>query len=82
MELPDVGMVVMEDAETGEQMFVDTHDAKFRNQFTDAVQKREQELKSAFKRTGVDVLSLSTQDDLVKAIVRFAKQRQQARMKA
>jgi len=81
IELPDVGMVVMEDAETGEQMFVDTHDPKFRKRFMDAVQKREEELQGAFKRTGVDVLSLSTQDDLVKAIVRFAKQRQQVRAK-
>jgi uncharacterized protein (DUF58 family) len=81
VELPDVGMIVMEDAETGEQLFVDTHDAKFRRRFIDAVQKREEELQGAFKRTGVDVMSLSTQDDLVKAIVRFAKQRQQVRMK-
>jgi uncharacterized protein (DUF58 family) len=62
-------------------MFVDTHDAKFRKRFVEAVQKREDELQVAFKRTGVDVLSLSTQDDLVKAIVRFAKQRQQVRAK-
>jgi len=82
MELPDVGMVVMEDAETGEQLFVDTHDAKFRRRFADAVQKRENELQGVFKRTGVDVLSLSTQDDLVRAIVRFAKRRQQVRTKA
>ncbi len=81
MELPDVGMVTMEDAETGEQMFVDTHDAKFRKRFLEAVQKREDALQIAFKRTGVDVLSLSTQDDLVKAIIRFAKQRQQVRAK-
>jgi len=47
----------------------------------DAVQKREDELQSAFKRTGVDVMPLSTQDDLVKAIVRFSKQRQQVRAK-
>jgi len=81
MELPDVGMVVMEDAETGEQLFVDTHDTKFRRRFAEAVQRREDELQAAFKRTGVDVLSLSTRDDLVKAIVRFAKQRQQVRVK-
>jgi uncharacterized protein (DUF58 family) len=81
INLPDVGMVVMEDAETGEQMFVDTHDPKFRRRFMDAVQKREEELQAAFKRTGVDVLSLSTQDDLVRAIVGFAKQRQQVRAK-
>jgi len=79
IELPDVGMVVMEDAETGQQLFVDTHDVKFRKRFLDAVQKREAELQDAFKRTGVDVLSLSTQDDLVKSIVRFAKQRQKVR---
>ena len=81
MKLPDVGMVMMEDAETGEQMFVDTHDTKFRKRFVDAVEQREQELRAAFKRTGVDVMPLSTRDDLVKEIVRFAKQRQQVRMK-
>lgn len=78
-ELPDVGMVVMEDAETGAQMFVDTHDLKFRKRFYAAAQKREQDLNAAFKRAGADVLPLSTQDDLVRSIVRFAKQRQQVR---
>lgn len=81
VELPDVGMVVMEDAETGAQMFVDTHDAKFRQRFFAAAQKREQDLNTAFKRAGVDVMSLSTEDDLVRAIVRFASQRKQARRK-
>jgi uncharacterized protein (DUF58 family) len=76
VELPDVGMVVMEDAETGEQLFVDTHDAKFRKRFYDAVQRREEELAASFKRAGVDMLSLSTDDDLIKAILRFAKRRQ------
>jgi uncharacterized protein (DUF58 family) len=79
MELPDVGMVVMEDAETGEQLFVDTHDKKFRQRFAEAARKREFELNAAFKRTGVDVLPLSTEDDLVRQIVRFAKRRQQVR---
>ena len=79
VDLPDVGMVVMEDAETGEQLYVDTHDRKFRKHFLEAAQRREMELNNAFKRAGVDVLSLSTEDDLVRAIVRFAKQRQQRR---
>jgi uncharacterized protein (DUF58 family) len=78
-ELPDVGMVVMEDAETGEQMFVDTHDKKFRKRFAEAAQKRELELSNAFKHSGVDVLELSTEDDLVRQIVRFAKRREQVR---
>lgn len=78
-ELPDVGMVMMEDAETGAQLFVDTHDQSFRKRFFAAAQKREQNLNQAFKRAGVDVMSLSTEDDLVRSIVRFAKQRQQVR---
>ncbi len=78
-DLPDVGMIVMEDAETGEQMFVDTHDKKFRQRFFAAANKRESDLKAAFLRAGVDVMTLSTDDDLVRSIVRFAKQRQQVR---
>lgn len=79
VDLPDLGMVVMEDAETGEQLFVDTHDKKFRERFHNAAQKREAELRTAFKRAGVDALSLSTEADLVKAIVGFAGQRKQHR---
>ena len=79
VELPDVGMVVMEDSETGEQLFVDTHDPKFRKRFFEVAQQREEALKNAFKRAGVDALSLSTEEDLVRAIVRFAKQRKQQR---
>jgi uncharacterized protein (DUF58 family) len=79
VQLPDVGMVVMEDAETGEQLFVDTHDPKFRKRFFEVAQRREEQLKTTFKRAGVDALSLSTEEDLVRAIVRFAKQRKQQR---
>ena len=79
VELPDVGMVVMEDAETGEQLFVDTHDPKFRKRFFEVAKQREDALNQAFKHAGVDALSLSTDEDLVRAIVRFAKQRKQYR---
>ncbi len=76
-ELPDMGLVVMQDAETGEQLYVDTHDRKFRLRFQQAAQRRQAELNSAFRHAGVDVLSLSTEDDLVRAIVSFAAQRKQ-----
>jgi uncharacterized protein (DUF58 family) len=69
----------MEDAETGEQLYVDTHDRRFRRRFQEAVRQREAALHEAFKRAGVDALSLSTDDDLVRAIVRFATLRQQRR---
>ena len=79
IELPDIGPVVMEDAETGEQLYVDTHDRQFRQRFQEAAQMREAGLRQAFKHAGVDMLSLSTDEDLVRAIVRFAALRQQRR---
>jgi len=78
-ELPEVGVITMQDAETGEQLVVDTHDRKFRRRFSEAAQKRETALRESFKRSGVDALSLSTEDDLVRAVVHFANQRKQRR---
>jgi uncharacterized protein (DUF58 family) len=78
-ELPDIGMVVMNDAETGESVFVDTHSVKFRKRFDEVVQRREAELRGAFTRSGVAVLTLSTEDDLVGAVLRFAVLRKQRR---
>jgi uncharacterized protein (DUF58 family) len=72
MELPDLGLIVIQDAESGEQMFVDTHDRAFRKRFEAASQKREAELRAAFRAAGVDALELATDDDLVDAILRFA----------
>jgi uncharacterized protein (DUF58 family) len=79
IELPDVGALIMEDAETGEQLYVDTHDAGFRRRFRDAAQRRESEVSGAFKRSGVEALSLSTDEDLVRSIVRMATIRRRRR---
>jgi uncharacterized protein (DUF58 family) len=77
LQLPDIGLVVMQDAETGEQLYVDTNDRSFRQRFEAAARSREADLQEAFKHAGVDMLSLSTDEDLVQAIVRFAALRQQ-----
>jgi uncharacterized protein (DUF58 family) len=78
-DLPDIGAIIMEDAETGEQLYVDTSDKRFRQRFRDAAQQREAALTEAFKRSGVDALTLSTEEDLVRAIVRFAQLRRSRR---
>jgi uncharacterized protein (DUF58 family) len=72
VDLPDIGPIIMEDAETGEQLYVDTRDKKFRQRFREAAQRRQAALAEAFRRAGVDALSLSTEEDMVRAIVRFA----------
>jgi uncharacterized protein (DUF58 family) len=77
IELPDIGPIIFEDSETGEQLYIDTHDNKFRKRFVEAARRREYELGVTFKRAGVDVLPLSTEADLVHEIVRFAMLRKQ-----
>jgi uncharacterized protein (DUF58 family) len=72
MELPDIGMVLVRDAETGEQLMVDTHDAGFRKRFVAAAEKREDELRQGFAEAGVDVLELATDDTVMDAVMRFA----------
>ena len=78
-DLPDVGVVLVEDSETGVQMSVDTSDRGFRRRFQEAARRREAELTQTFERAGVDELSLSTEEDLVLAILRFASLRSRAR---
>ena len=83
MDLPDLGLVTMLDAETGEQIVVDTHDSGFRKRFTAAAARREVALREGLARAGVDTLELATDDDLMDAILRFADlRRQRSRMAA
>jgi hypothetical protein len=78
MELPDLGLVVVQDAETGEQAWVDTHDRGFRRRFAAAAARRETALRSALAHAGVDALELSTADDLVDAILMVCESAQAA----
>ena len=70
--MPDVGMLQFEDAETGETVFVDTGDTGFRRRYTEVALANEEMVLDAFTAAGTDVLELSTEDDLVDAIRRFA----------
>jgi len=73
--LPDIGLVAMRDAETGEQLLVDTHDRVFRQRFARLAAAREDSLRQSLAKAGVDALELSTEDDLVEAVVRFSELR-------
>ena len=78
-DLPNVGPLILEDAETGEQLYVDTTDKGFRQRFQEAARVREETVSRAFRRAGVEAVSLSTDDDLVRAIVRMAMLRRRRR---
>ena len=79
VELPGVGPLILQDAETGEQLYVDTSDGAFRRRFREAAERREAAVSDAFKRSGVEALALSTDEDLVRAIVRMATLRRRRR---
>jgi uncharacterized protein (DUF58 family) len=75
LTLPDLGFITFRDAESGEQMLVDTHDQSFRQRFARIAAQREDELRQALARAGVDTLELSTDADPVDAVMRFAELR-------
>jgi len=74
-ELPDLGLVVMQDAETGEQLTVDTHDRAFRRRFAAAAERRERQLKESLADAGVDCLELATDEPVDAALLRFTRLR-------
>ncbi|HEX6691382.1 MAG TPA: DUF58 domain-containing protein [Burkholderiales bacterium] len=78
-ELPDLGLVVVQDAETGEQLYVDTNDSGFRKRFAAAAKRREAELRRAFSEAAVDAIELSTDDDLVETVLRFSDMKRRGR---
>jgi uncharacterized protein (DUF58 family) len=78
-ELPDVGSIYVEDAETGEQIFVDTSDAGFRKRLRDAAVERQEALEGEAQRAGVDLHRVSTDDDLVRVLVRVSELRRRRR---
>jgi len=77
MELPDIGLVTMRDAETGEQLVVDTHDSGFRERFAAIAERTEAQLREGLAKAGVDTLELATDDALFDAILRFSDLRRQ-----
>jgi uncharacterized protein (DUF58 family) len=69
LELPQLGLVVVEDAETGEQVLVDTGDPLLRRRLADGVEAREAALADALRRTGVQGHRVGTGDDVVRALI-------------
>jgi uncharacterized protein (DUF58 family) len=78
-ELPDVGLVSLEDAETGELIELDTGDVVLRQRFKEQAAVRTRELLGDLRREGIDALPLSTDAPYLPALQRFFKSRQRAR---
>jgi uncharacterized protein (DUF58 family) len=77
MALPDVGLVTVEDAETGEQLFIDAADPAFRARYAAIAEQQETELIEQIGKSGADILELATDEDLLEAMLRFVDMRRQ-----
>lgn len=75
MELPAVGLLKVKDAETGNDMWIDTSDKKLRNSYHQYWDNRQNELKQYFNQSGVDFTTIATDEDYVKALMKLFKQR-------
>ena len=73
--LPDVGLLELEDAETGETVVIDTGSRVVRTRYTALAKERHAKLNELFKSTGVDHIPLHTDRDYVLDLVRFFRRR-------
>jgi uncharacterized protein (DUF58 family) len=78
-DLPAAGLLYVEDAETGEQIFVDSGDPAFQRRLREAATERQDALRAATRKTGADLFTVSTDEDLVRALARIAELRRRRR---
>jgi uncharacterized protein (DUF58 family) len=74
--LPNIGMITLEDAETGEQIELNTADRKTRGLFMHLVRDRDTELSRTLRRNNIDAIALQTGEDYLPALRSFFKQRE------
>lgn len=75
--LPNAGLVELTDAETGEQLLVDTASASARKKFNIAAKARRMEIKASLNRLNIDQIDVQTDRDYVRDLVRFFQSREQ-----
>jgi uncharacterized protein (DUF58 family) len=74
--LPDVGIITLEDAETGEQIEINTADNRMRARFRDQSEQRARELTRTLRRNNVDTITLRTSEDYLPALRSFFRVRE------
>ncbi|MBN1128550.1 MAG: DUF58 domain-containing protein [Chitinispirillaceae bacterium] len=74
--LPDVGLIELEDAERGDTVLVDSSSNEFRQRYNAEMGKRAGEVSQRFKSTGIDEIKVSTATDYVEPLVKFFKKRE------
>ena len=78
-EIPSVGLLELEDPETGERVVVNTSDSRFRSAYTERSRSARQELDRTLRRGKVDVIDIETGEPYVRPLMRFFKDRMRRR---
>jgi uncharacterized protein (DUF58 family) len=74
-ELPDVGLLEIKNAETGDALLVDTGSSTVRNRYKQLAEERIKQLDNLFKTTGIDHIQLFTDRDYILDLVKFFRKR-------
>jgi uncharacterized protein (DUF58 family) len=74
-EMPKVGLIKLKDAESGEEKYIDTSSARVRNAYKQWWENRQAGMKVAFKKSGVDSVSIRTDEDYVKSLIELFNKR-------
>lgn len=74
-ELPNVGLIRAKDAETGKMLWVDTGSKRLRQRYQDYFDNHYQYFKQTFNKTGLDTVSIRTDESYIKALQKFFKAR-------
>ena len=77
--MPDIGLVRVKDMETGNTRWIDTSSSKVRKAFDKAWYERQQKISSLTARCGVDMVSVTTDEDYVKALLTLFHNRSASR---
>ena len=76
LEIPNVGMIHLEDSETGEKIYLNTSSRNFREEYKKLNQEHRQEFEKRLRRRGVDHFEFSTDSDYVRSLQEFFHMRE------
>ena len=75
-ELPNVGLIKLQDTETGELKWVDTSDKQTRVDYMIQAKQHDDYLKDTFNKSGVDTISLNTSESYITPLMNLFKKRE------
>jgi len=74
-QLPDVGFISLQDAESGRQLLVDTRNPRVRERFAEERRGEEEERSRTFRKLGIDEIFINSAESYIEPLVQFFRTR-------